>query len=558
MRDGETRPASEVQTGRREARGGTRRRIDRRLNDFHPPSARTGENLVITIPAREGHKQRSYDFGALGLPGDIADMLAQGFSDRVKAMRPTSHRDAWDKMKVFARFVCNDIQVHSVTDLDTAMVERYQIWLRQQKDPRTGKIWSERTQTGKLIAFRRLVHTVKVLNPSALPSPIIFPMMTYPQGIATREPVRLNSEQLKSLLWCCQQEIEETRKIFATGKQILEGNTAGHDPDLCRALTTIDHLNRAGFPSGRTMIAEGVSNNRIHRLGGIRHLRAHLSLTGDTAVPFFVSLLIQLAGNVDPVRELTRDCASPDPFEKEWVRIVWAKPRTGRGGARDQQCFSDRRKRYAAAILIEDVLKLTEPLVPRVPPHDRNKLFLTEIGVQRRFGAMSYDTLSGAARRFCARAARRIKAWNERHPNRPRATLPAFDLRDLRGSSSIEHYVHSHGDRHKTQTILNHRSPETLDPYLNSALARDLNATILRGIQQSMVVDICNHKGRTEKCVGVKEAGSGASASFANDCRDPRIPTMREKPRLCPHFQQCLDCPAEPVNDFETPAIAIY
>ena len=146
-------------------------------------------------------------------------------------------------------------------------------------------------------------------------------------------------------------------------------------------------------------------------------------------------------------------------------------------------------------------------------------------------------------RRFLARASARIEKWNREHPNRQRATLPAFQLRDLRASNATEHYVRSHGDIRVAQQVLNHRFAQTTQVYIEGARARDVNVRIITGTQSELVDHISSYHKRISESQDGERRHDGASASFGNDCRSPTLPTIQGAPRLCPHFQQCLDCP---------------
>ena len=280
-------------------------------------------------------------------------------------------------------------------------------------------------------------------------------------------------------------------------------------------------------------------------LGGLRQLRSYVTLTTDTLIPFYIALLVELAGNVDPVRLLTRQCMRPDPIDEDVEWIEWKKRRAGPAGEKIQRRSFPVAKTFGAPHLIQLLLGMTERLVPRVPPADRNRLFLVPHERARTFGVISYGCLTQATRRFLARAAARIDDWNRQHPDKPKPSLPAFALRDLRGSVATQHYIASGGDVRRAQGILNHANAATTDRYIKDPLARDLNARIIGRFQRQLVASLSGRPSNSSETSPCSDGIGMASASFAHDCRDPaaRLLPGTSKSGLCPLFQQCLDCP---------------
>ena len=118
---------------------GTRRRMDRRLPDLIRPVDATGEGLVVRFPHGQEGKLRSFDFGALRLPQDIAALLAHAVRNHPEPLSVNTQLNYWRAIESFARFVHEDSKIRSVTDLSTATVERYCTWLDCQVSKRTKK-----------------------------------------------------------------------------------------------------------------------------------------------------------------------------------------------------------------------------------------------------------------------------------------------------------------------------------------------------------------------------------------------------------------------------------
>lgn len=523
------------------SRPASRRRMDRRLPNITAPAASPHHDLKVTFPHVPGTKAREYDLSSLGLPPDIVNLLAHAARNHPEPLAHPSQQNLWYSIRAFADFVREDAHVNSVADLNTAVVSRYRLWLDHQTGKRSGAPWSQSTRARRLVDLRTLVSTIKIVCPELLPSQIVFPATCYADRVQPVARRRLNERELMSLLWCCQQEIREIRERFEIGKQVLAGNrSTNYEPALRDALKALQELNRTGFPTGAAMTERGISNYTLTRLGGLSYLCSYLSLTAETAPPFYVSLLAQLAGNVEPVLNLTRDCARPDSIDERCVMIEWEKPRAGPAPRCTQRRFFESSRPYDPPRLVSDLLSLTEPLVPRVPPCDRNKLFLCWRPTVRTFGLLTYTHMAYQTKRFLSRAAARIEVWNHEHPNRQKAAFPVFELRDLRGSTATQHYLAKRGDIRHVQSLLNHKSAGTTQPYINDPLTHDLNHRILASLQRKILDNLRKHRTAPDHS---SHHDVAASASFGHECRNPMLPSIEGGEKLCPHFQKCLDCP---------------
>ena len=526
----------------------TRQRIDRRLTIISASDVAATDDLVVTFPHRPGVEAKDYDFGSLGIPQDIAAMLAHAARYYPTPLAYASQGTLWHQITQFARFIRENPQMRSAADVNTAMVHRYRTWLDRQTHSRTGAPWAESSRAHALGALRTLIDTAKRVCPERLPSTIVFPAHLYAHRNPPQVRRGLDGKELKTLTWCCQKEIAEIRTRFEIAQQILnEDNSASQNPDLVDILDALDRLNNTGSPTSAAMEHEmhkrGIKYGTVTEHGGLQYLQSYLCLTPDTAAPFYVLLLIELAGNVEPVRLLTRDCRRPDPVDDQKIAIEWEKARSGRAPQRTQQRSFPPNKQYAPPALVADLLTLTEPLVSLVSPGDQNRLFLVWRTHEKTFGMIPYRTLALATHRFLSRAAIHIDEWNRQHPKRQRPPLPDFQLRDLRGSAATKHYKNSRGDIRHVQRVLNHSSADTTDLYIKGPLTQDLNYRIIASLMKKWVDNLCNHRAVAGDGTPCEVGTVAPAASFGNECRDPIIPSTSGKPQLCPNFQKCLDCP---------------
>ena len=519
----------------------------------HLPSARfegtrddTGMANQVTFPTSEGNQQRVFDLDEVSLPPDIKAALRYGIANHPRPMAHHTQEQYWYSIKTFAQFA-EHYGLHRPEDLNTEFIERYRKWMTSQSNKRTGKPWSDIHQGRKLMSLRQLILTAKEGKPELLPSEIIFPTHFYQEGTPkSSTPCKhLPRGELKSLMWVCQLKMRETELQLQSGEQILMGTKEERYPEMRHALRIAQKLQQTGTLTTAKLNEAGVPQRVFAKYGGLKALRAHIEPTAYMLVPFVIALMVQLAGNVDPIRRIRVDCARTDEIDERWVIVEWDKPR-GPGLTREpQRRFADRTKRYGAPALIEKVIALTESIRGVVDRDDAQKLFICETGRNstKPYGLMSYETLKGAAQRFLKEGRERIARWNEQYPTRAKQQLGEFNLRDIRGSVAVQHYLASRGDIRRPQEVLNHRDGALTGRYIEGKASRDKNAQIISEVQSQIVEIATGHASRAHPRPYTEEAAEGqpkaATAAFTHECRSPEGNTKK----LCSHFQQCLDCP---------------
>ena len=501
---------------------------------------------IVSFPAKEDTERRTFDLGDLTLPGDIKEIIRYAVEHHpISIARPTQEQ-YWYAITTFARFA-DENNLQNAKKLNTECVRMYRQWLDTQTNTRTGKPWGESHRGKKLVALRELVSTVKTGKPDLLQSEIVFPAYCYPEGTprVVRPRRHMIRNELRSLMWVCQQEILENKRRFDQGRRILTGEEKEAFRGMRNALLTVERLTQSGIATKQRLMSEGVTANMFKKLGRAESVRSYVVPTPRSLAPLLISLMVQLAGNVDPMRKLRVDCMRTDTMDARWAMIEWEKPRAGPAPEDIQTRFADRTQRYGAPALISMVIEMTEPVRHLPNPDERDRLFICEKGRgdDARYGLLTYPMLKRAAVQFLDDARRRINEWNDRHPRKPKVQIPPFDLCEIRGSVAVEHYLASGGDIRRPHRVLNHRQLATTVGYIEGPITNNSNVQILREVQrhitrrairgddepQSTPRKGQRHRGETQP----------ATASFTHECRSP----VHESGRLCSHFQQCLDCP---------------
>ena len=525
-----------------------RPRIDRRIVRSRPAGRQETPDPVVVFVDGWGEVTSRYDHRILGLPADVTVLFADAFRHHHAASVRGTQRNCWFALRTFARFAVATETVHSTHDLTSTAIGNYIDWLDGQRNQRTGNPWTKQTKATFLTQLRQLIDYTKRHHPRRLPARIDIPYGIYPNCNSGSRPGLAQSE-LKGILRACYEEIDEAWKRFELGQSALASTDAVTDltAEQCHLLRTVAAVYDGVLPSHDKVLAQGITHHTIRRHGGLRLLGTYLHLTAETTAPFYIAILIQLAGNPHAVHRITRDCQVPHPLDEHRTIIDWHKPRAGKKFKRAQRRSFDKRKRYAAPNLITKVLAMTAPLLSRAAPRHRNRLFLTSSEKKQVVAPIPYNTLAASIKRFVNRTNQRIEAWNDENPDRPRTVLQDFPPALLRGSVAIAHYKAAGGDITVPQRLLNHADPVTTDIYVRGPETdRMQRETIAR--LQGLMIGWINGTARSDEHETRRDniaLGADATVPFGHRCLNPLAGKAPGTPagRVCRYLGGCLRCP---------------
>jgi len=382
-----------------------RARIDRRFATM-PGAVPSANGAVVTFRDEWSTVAQVFDLAKLGLSPELTMLFADAFRVHYAGAAIATRKGCWKALRTFARFVAQDGAITVPANLTTQAIGRYILWLDRQSSS-TGEPWSISTRYGRFVDVKMLLTWAMRNRPGRLPTSLSFPLNPFPGRHRTPVPRRLSALQLKAILSACYAEIDAERKDFKEGRH------------------------------------RDAPQSKKPRRSSI-----------DPIVPLFLAIGIQTAANPEALRLIRRDCLAPHPLDENRVVIDWAKPGAGGEVRRAQRRSFDRRRLHAAPNLIERVAAITEPLVGQARPSERNHLFLVRGNRPVGVGTIRHATLRIGIQRFIARANARIAAWNNAHPDKPRALLPNFAPVLFRGSVATEHYHAAGGDIRAAQTVL--------------------------------------------------------------------------------------------------------
>ena len=516
-------------------------RIDRRL--ILPP-VEPADGLVVRFLDDYGEPADSFDLSQLDFPVAVAPWLAMAFRERHVASAPRTRCAVFKKLQTFSKFLREDGQVVSLTDLDTAAIDRFLIWLRGLRRQGQEALRSPSALTHTFSVVRALLTWLHRRRPDRLPR-ISFPSNPFPLHAEQVESYsRLSDAGLKAVLEACYAEIDDVWACFEQGKRMLAGDNS--DPELAELVRAVHKAGGGVVPSSKALNASGIKLSRLTEFGGLRIVTQYLHLTYDTFTPFYVAIAIQTAANPEPLRLIRRDCLVPHPLDEQREFVDWVKLRAGGRFRRPQRRSFDLRRPYAAPHLIRKVLTMTEPLVPRAG-RAQDKLFLMQNEKSRAVDVVTQQSLGDLIDRFVRRSNALVRLHNRTYPTKPRQLVPRFAPITLRSSVARSHYQASGGDIIAVQGVLNHASLSTTETYVAGEHATRMREEVIARAQRFMVTWVSGPQ--TPEAVGDADTSAGAPAcparGFAHDCLDPLGGSGpgAEPGRVCPHLGGCLACP---------------
>lgn len=244
-----------------------------------------------------------------------------------------------------------------------------------------------------------------------------------------------------------------------------------------------------------------------------RDLVSRLYATSEAIMPFFILLVDKLAGNVDAIAEMQRDCmtAFDNPVTGKRYLIDVPKPRSGENvppySVADYGPLS-------VPSIIRFVLKYTEPLVPLAAPEHRGYLFLVDTWMRN---VVPLASIPAAVAFSSYKKARGITT---------RMTLNM--LRPTRLVSEYERTL----DPFRLKRIARHSRLSSLAPYLNHTSVETSDDQVIAGAQGAIVKSRFRIR-RSSEAPAAALAGSLPS----HLCRKPDDPTYGlDDQGLCANF----------------------
>ena len=516
------------------------RRKDYRVEPSPEPLVGNPGALVVNIVDAEGKLERSFDFSVFTERPAMAAELALAFRHHYAVKQPANRINAYSAIKLWLAFVAeHDPSIMAVRDVETNTLHAYIVWLGT-------KPWSKGTRYSRWSMVKQLIAWLGRNRPDLVNPELEIPFNAFPRKNAdARQRKALSRDEMERVLAAARAEITEAWGQFEEGRAALartDRAAIAAEPDLARLdldnlgvmLAVIDDRFGGVPPKAIDMLRKGavlwrLQNAIVHK-GGIAAVAARLFALPETIVAYMIAIGAQTYANPDALRLLQRDCMSEHVLLDGRVIVRWHKGRS----SREQRRSFLKDKTFSVPTLIDQVLALTERLVPHAQPRERTSLFLTGmVSASRAIGVIPHYMATKLTRRFVAR-----------HGLVDDAGRPLdLTLAMLRATGlTLAHERLGH-DILKTQALANHATPDTTQRYVDRPRVRRAQAAAIGRLQARFVEMV---RASEEPSVAHEQiiiASHATAAGFS--CRDPfaGVAENQRKGEMCTAWLGCFTCP---------------
>ncbi|MGH3430237.1 MAG: hypothetical protein ACRDQZ_22155, partial [Mycobacteriales bacterium] len=267
------------------------------------------------------------------------------------------------------------------------------------------------------------------------------------------------------------------------------------------------------------------------RQGYGRRIDRCLYPRADSLLPYYLAILIQSAGNPEPLAQLGIDCLQAIPLLDDRELLVWAK---ARAGCMQRRSFS-RTAPFEPPALIREIILWTRRLRAHASDSRRDRLFLYK--GQWGVTALSFSMVQILNPAFVARH-----------------QLPHFTFASIRPSVLTAFYRAS-GDLRQVKAIANHAHLSTTVGYVAGAQVEAQNRVRVAALQNAFVGHV-NHPSpadsstststRLRRPAHARRVAQGEVVSlFGFNCNDALsgVAPGTRPGELCTNFLGCFTCP---------------
>ncbi|WP_225008060.1 site-specific integrase [Novosphingobium percolationis] len=496
--------------------------------------------LLVNVVDADGQLECAFDFAVFAARPAMAAEWALAFRYHYAVRQPANRANAYRHLKLWFAFLGeHNAEVVATRDIDTSVLNTFIVWLGTRP-------WSKGTRYSVWSIIKQHLAWLKRNRPDLVHPDLDIPFNPFPRkNAAARQREVLSRDEMERVLAAARKDIEAAWARFEEGRAMLARvNRAAiaAEPDLAKLdlddigvmLAVIDDRFGGVPPKVNDMLRKGAELWRLHfatiRHGGVGGIAGRLFALPDTIVAYMIAIGAQTYANAEALRLMRRDCLSKHLLLEGRVMVSWHKGRAGR----EQRRSFLRDKSFSVPVLVEQVLAMTERLVPHAPQVDQGALFLTGmIAASRAIGVIPCYMASKLTRRFV-----------ERHGLvGDDGKLLKLTLATLRASGlTLAHERLGH-DILKTQALANHATPDTTQRYVDRPRVRKAQALAIGRLQARFVEVARGNVDNPRKSETLPDLRNATAAGFI--CRDPLagIAEGQRRGQLCTAWLGCFTCP---------------
>lgn len=517
-----------------------RRPKDYRVAPSPEPLIGNPGTLLVNVVDADGRLECSFDFSVFVDRPALAAEWALAFRHHYAVKQPLSRVAAFRNLKLWFAFLAeHDAAITATRDIDTSVLNAFIVWLGT-------KPWSKGTRYTVWSIIKQHMAWLKRNWPDLVHPDLEIPFNPFPRKNAeARQRDALSRSEMERVLAAARKDIEAGWALFEEGRAALarvDREAIAAEPDLAKLnlddigvmLAVIDDRFGGVPPKVNDMLRKGAELWRLHfatiRHGGMGEVAGRLFALPETIVAYMIAIGAQTYANTEALRTMRRDCMSEHLLLEGRVMVSWHKGRA----AREQRRSFLRDKSLSVPALIDQVLAMTERLIPHTPVRQRDRLFLTGIiHASRSIGVIPDYLASKLTRRFV-----------DRHGLLGDDGKPLkLTLAALRSSGlTLAHERLGH-DILKTQALANHATPDTTQRYVDRPRVRKAQALAIGQLQARFVEVVRGDAETPPKAEPLPDLRNATASGFI--CRDPLagVAEGQRNGELCTAWLGCFTCP---------------
>lgn len=458
------------------------------------------EDLVLRFFDSSRGRDDVYDFRKFKVDSEFVKYLAGAFKCLTGHYAARSRRQSWRSITKFLRFIKVQELAGDLKSKEQLLSDFYE-YLR--KDGSLNK-----TIGSHYNFIRRILVWLSINSDSEIFRVQIIGRFTIERESINVRDRDINLTQLKLISRICKKEVEDIRRRFGA-RRSLERNEEVSVSELSakevESLKSLIAAEREGLWTQRDF------KGRVLCHAPLRKLCTYKELTYRDALPIFLLILIQTAGNPISIMELSVSCVEDHPFDDSRCVVKWQKGRAGR----EQAKSFFRKGKYGVLELVDLLVNMTEPIRHLCGEADKSLLFITRCG--NKAERISIQGIHNALNKF-----------------RSDNSIDKFGFSDIRKAVAGA-LVRSGESIQNVSDLLQHKDTNTTRLYLEGREATEKKFEQLHKYQGEMLkIELVNSS---------RDEVSETLLGF--DCKDAYagIASGSCKGEVCLEFLSCATCP---------------
>ena len=307
----------------------------------------------------------------------LVRLFAKAFQNRYAQFAKSARYPVYMHLKVFFNFF-NEKYESKPTSISSRMMADFAIWLDNKNNfsLKTKYRYYNNLEVILKEVFKITNSPIKTFNLQACPFRDVHS--------ETTPKTKLTEEQISKLLKICYQKIDESINDFRLGKEFIKNSAKIDSLDV--SIKEIKYLipyfyQKYGYlPSAQKPFMTNKEAQYVCELGGVDKFNKYLNPTVDSLLPFYIVLIIELAGNPEAIRDMKIDCIAKDLIFEDRAVINWNKPRANKIQSRN----TFKKKKYGAYQIIELLKEFTSLIREKASEEDGEYLFISRISLGKK------------------------------------------------------------------------------------------------------------------------------------------------------------------------------